>query len=336
MLKTSQTVVLTSLGTYRVPLIEDGVAFQVDYFRTRIRQGKIRLNDSRQWYRALTAKVNAASQDCQSAQNVIAMGMVEFCLDIRQSLPTTLEHDACRLESIHLDVQDLIYLQICCDVFSRFAQHHLGPDMHPDRTLPETLFRRRIVDLAVSDDTFIDPPIFRWHSQLDLLALEIVRQTYRFAGDNDTPPIARHVDMVYAWLSKAVDSIDNNSLDDDKMQDVGAGQVAPTASQEIARQLLESTLEHTTTFETMSPLEIAESQRRHQLSRNKQGVGDQGSSRQLPDIDDLGRKVAHMAVLHWRVWCELAYSEPAADEEAAETGDGEQERLGLADCEMDL
>ena len=60
-------------------------------------------------------------------------------------------------------------------------------------------------------------------------------------------------------------------------------------------------------FHQLTALQISEAQKHHQQMRQQTG-----QSRLLPFRDDIARRVAHMTVMNWRVWGDIAYlAQPA-------------------------
>jgi hypothetical protein len=76
-------------------------------------------------------------------------------------------------------------------------------------------------------------------------------------------------------------------------------------------ELEERTFAHAAIFQKQSPLQISEAQKRWQQSRHDE-------KRWRADIEDVARRVAHIAVLHWKIWAGLVYLE--GEEEAVGGG----------------
>ena len=67
-------------------------------------------------------------------------------------------------------------------------------------------------------------------------------------------------------------------------------------------KLEQMTLTHASIFQEWSPLQISEAQKHWQQSRIDKSLW-------RADAEDVARRVAHIAVLHWNVWAELVYLE---------------------------
>jgi hypothetical protein len=76
-------------------------------------------------------------------------------------------------------------------------------------------------------------------------------------------------------------------------------------------KLEERTFAHAAIFQKQSPLQISEAQKRWQQRRHDEKLW-------RADIEDVARRVAHIAVLHWKIWAGLVYLE--GEEEAVGGG----------------
>ena len=76
------------------------------------------------------------------------------------------------------------------------------------------------------------------------------------------------------------------------------------------------TFDHCAIFQDKTPLQMSEDQKQWEQARNDNKTW-------RADAEDIARRVAHMSVLHWRVWAGLVYLRDETDEMTREE-DGEQ------------
>lgn len=82
---------------------------------------------------------------------------------------------------------------------------------------------------------------------------------------------------------------------------VGAGEIASVLEQAAHR--------HARVFQNMTTLGVSEAQKVwHEHRKQKR------SWRSMPDTDDMARTLAHMAVIHWKVWADLVYLAPPEEQ----------------------
>lgn len=141
-------------------------------------------------------------------------------------------------------------------------------------------------DQSETDDT--------WRTHIDSISLDITRQAFRAADRDDAAMIADLSPHVHRVLLKAFDS-------ESKEQ---------TQAHLLTSQLQRAVLDQTALFDPLSPLEISEQQKnfqqQQQQARPSSGGGDP-QRRAAPDLEDISRRLAHISIIHWRVWRSLAY-----------------------------
>lgn len=334
------------IRTYRVPLIEDGVAFQIDYFEDRICQGRLCVEGSRKWFRDLCRTYIAADSRQQDSpppiikgRDVLVRGLISLCFDETAPFPITFKYDDARLRAMQEELTDATHLILCRTLFGLLYRHiitTISSSSTPasKSTKTPSLDTARIIPLLPHHPT--SPSSTAWTSSLPEIAMEITRQAYLAAHLGCTST----TDMVFAATHK-------------RMQEMVATEAETNANaKELARKLEDRVLHWTEVFGDMSALEVAECQRRFAESRNEGsgggwchggssggdgrgevganasangnedgGDGDEGgfegpAGRKMPDLEDVSRRVAHLVVVHWWVWRGLCY----LDEEAVGLG----------------
>ena len=325
------------IRTYRIPLIEDGVAFQIDYFEARINQRKLSVDGSKKWFQDLCRprddRVSHWFDDlCRPAgeterrlvkgRDVFVCGLVELCTTPAPRLPLTLKHDASRLRAIQQELHDEIHFRICRNVFRSIVSHLHSPNAqsphrHPPKTARFSI--SRISDLLDGDHDH-DNAVDIWRAQIDSIALDIARQAFCAVDRDDS---ALNADLFSQVRRVLLKSFDTESAEQ-------------TQAHLLMSQLQRTVLDQTALFDPLSPLEISEQQKHYQQAR----PGGSHHRRAAPDLDDISRRLAHITIIHWRVWRNLAYLDHdfciAYGVEREDCFDGEMDLDLDIDLDLDL
>jgi hypothetical protein len=196
-------------------------------------------------------------------------------------LPVTLAYDRLRMERLQEDVQDIIYLHICVHVFKAFVRQRFS-----NRGLPPGTYKTlqwRIITLVENDNSGSRNE--SWRVQIEAVAMEITRAAYVECGlkhstipDDDFESTTRYLRWAFTANSYGI------------------------LAKKLHTKLEEMTFMHASIFQEWSPLQISEAQKHWQQSRLDKSLW-------RADAEDVARRVAHIAVLHWNVWAELVYVE---------------------------
>lgn len=327
------------IRTYRVPLIEDGVAFQTDYFEARLKQGKLSVDGSkkwfqklcgsndnlpRQWFEDLRSQAEETGRRLVKGRDIFVCALTEHCTSTDSRLPITLKHDMARLTLIQQELHDEIHLRICENEYKSIIINLLKSTGHsPRRRLqkPPPFSTSRISDLLDSDsDTEIFETVDIWRAHIDSIALDVAQQAFRAVDRDDSLITADLFSHVRRVLLKAFDT----------------EYAEQTQTARLTHKLQRMVLAQTALFDPLSPLEISEQQKVYQQNRASTAAGGNGSNgdhcrRAAPDLEDIARRLAHLAVIHWRVWRTLAY----LDHEFCREHDVDPEDC-VSEMEMDL
>ncbi|OAP56808.1 hypothetical protein AYL99_08920 [Fonsecaea erecta] len=287
------------IRSFRYLLIDDTVTFQQDYFKSRIRQGELQTEESRAWYCDALEKHRQCQLDSKKASipptAALVHGILELCLCHDLELPATLAYDHKRLKEIRMDFQDTIHLDICLSVFDQVLRELLGH--HPTSTWQgvmevrvsemHMLLRNRIMDLT-DGDLEGTPMQEIWMRHASAVALELARAAIlMWPGSTFAIPDA----MVIKTTARLVAQFE-----------------AEHRNQHHARAVLRvlegSTNDQMSKFQNMTILAISQAQKQWQQDR-----ASRQQWRSLPEIEDIARRVAHIATVHWRVWADLVYLE---------------------------
>lgn len=217
-------------------------------------------------------------------------GILKQCTHAEKisKLPDTLAYDRLRIRQLQEDVQDLIYLRICVQVFRTFLRQRLDTvSQRPSATL-----QCRITTIIENDDS--DSRHESWQAQIEDVAMEITRAAYADRG-------LQHCTIPgddFEWTTTHLKGAFENEF----------GLLA----KEFHAKLEARTFAYAAIFQKRSPLQISEAQKRWQQRRHENRLW-------RADLEDVARRVAHVAVLHWKIWAGLVYLE-GEEEEVAEDG----------------
>ncbi|KAI1627096.1 T-complex protein 11-domain-containing protein [Exophiala viscosa] len=281
------------IRSFRYHLIEDTVAFQQDYFHTRLWGGKVNANASKQWYEEAVRKHHECSISITirntPAHSALIHGLVELCCSPSSVIPETLKHDQARLQTIRNEIQDVVHLVISLTVFDHFVQHILGGQRPVSTVQTQIRQTRKLLESRIMDLT--DGTMARnksitevWSQNHRAIALELTRAAWVACGRNPALLVHAEVDSKAIELSNSFRSH------------------GPTTARVLRKVLEKATHDHAKRFHKMTTLAISEDQRQwHQVRQQRQ----QGRNR--PGIEEPARMLAHVAVVHWRVWADLVY-----------------------------
>jgi len=305
------------IRSFRFHLIEDTVPFQKDHFRIRIQNRKFNVDEPREWFFQ-----NVKSHlDCQAggklpSQSPLASllhGLVEICLSNDPIFPETLKHDTSRLQTKRDQIQDIIHINICLDVFDNQIDRLVGGRFNPSCLHPilETRIKElqtRILDLTDGHLRPGETMAEMWAQHDGEIALELTNAAFS--------------------VCKRVGCVLPDSDIETTREQLSATFLEERANTSRARHLAQ-TLENKAQayahrFQSMTTLAISEAQRRSANSQC-QNQHENQQWRQMPCLDEIARSLAHVAVIHMRVWSDLVYFPDVALQE-----------IGVEDKEEDM
>lgn len=317
------------IRTFRVLLIEDTVPFLTEYFEGKINHGGIQIESARQWY--LSARDRALLEDEQKSPSssqpddmkpldALFRGISDQLLQFNPptAFPETFLFDSDRLWQLRSTIQNLINLEISWYIFESYV--HTQKRYLSARDETYTTFRTRIWSLmedgmdlssragSSADDD--DPDLRggqRWLQNMRCIALEIAR--FACAACCLDNVVA---DEVITPIESALEWHLSNESD-----------LFRYFQNTMREKVLAATLSSARKYLPLSPLAICESQRagpqapsttgpavpapNYSSSNNTPTPSNQAQAPQQYDIDRIGMRLAHMGVLHWRVWAPILY-----------------------------
>jgi hypothetical protein len=234
-------------------------------------------------------------QKCQSSVEqgrrsepveALVHGILMQCIQQQKlsKVPDTLAYDRLRIRQLQEDVQDIIYLDLCAQVFNKFLRRRFGNKTVSPKTY--ATLHWRITTIIENDDS--EARSESWQALTEDVAVEITRAAYVDYGlehcsipDGDFECTTRDLRSAFS---------DNFGL----------------LAHGLHAKLEQMTLAHAAIFQERSPLQISEAQKLWQQSRHDKKFW-------RADVEDVARRVAHMAVLHWKIWAGLVYLEEEED-----------------------
>lgn len=318
------------IRTFRVLLIEDTVPFLTEYFEGKINRGSIQIESARKWY--ISARHRAQQEDEQKSPTSsqpddmkpldalfrgISDQLVQFTPP--DNFPETFLFDSDRLWQLRSTIQNLINLEIAWYIFESYV--HTQKRYLSARDETYTTFRSRIwslmedgIDLssragsASADDE--DPDLrggTRWLQNMRSIALEIAR--FACAACCQDNVVA---DEVISPIESALEWHLSNESD-----------LFRYFQNTMHEKIMNATLIWARKYLPLSPLAICESQRTgpqppstgpaasapaaSSSTATAPASSTQSVTPQQYDIDRIGIRLAHIGVLHWRVWAPILY-----------------------------
>ncbi|KAJ6030273.1 uncharacterized protein N7446_000665 [Penicillium canescens] len=324
------------IRAFRVLLIEDTVPFLQEYFQGKINRGNFHVEPARHWYLAVRdrARQEDAQKDQTQSQNTatsetedalkpieaLFRGITDQLLQFNppDEFPETFLFDSERLWQLRSTIQNLINLDIAWYIFESYVNKHKRYLSAPEETY--STFRTRIWSLmedgidmesriasnpVANDDDPDHRGGKRWTQNMRCIALEIAR--FACAALQLDAVVA---DEVIAPIEEALEWHLSNESD-----------LFRYFQNSMRGKVLDTTLASARRYLPLSPLAICESQRTPPSSSvpvpgssssaaagsGSAGASSQQLTSQVSDIERIGMRLAHMGVLHWRVWAPLLY-----------------------------
>lgn len=272
--------------SFKLLLIADTVPFLRDCFTKMIGNQQFDASSSKQWFAHVCKLENF--QD-KPVFDRFVFGLVQLCCRSSDSYPSTFNYDKDRLQLLRNDVCDLVHLEICLKTFRELYRAQQGKA--PSRAAVQTL-SERLIQLSTSEDGInegIEP-----HRKN--IALELARASL---GAGSTSARISPSDLAKMKVSEADEHLKRNlrQLYDSQLTDV-------------VHRLNKCTLHHAHRLAKLpDTLAISNNQRAWSIQRSETGLST------TPDIEDISRRLAHIAVIHWQVWSDLVYlGEPTGHE----------------------
>ncbi|KAL2867927.1 TCP11 family protein [Aspergillus lucknowensis] len=274
------------IRAFRVLLVEDTIPFLQEYFKSKIERDNFRVESSRLWYQGLLERElrrmeNPTQTDGFGPLSLLLQGLSELLLQFNSpdGFPETFVFDSDRLWGLRACLQNAISLEICWYILGSYVQSQKRTIPAPAQTY--ATFRSRIGTLMEeNEDCTRGSP--RWLKNVRCIALEISRfASIACCGDATISDDAiLQIEGMLEW---------HLSNEEGLFQ---------SFQSPLRKKLLDATLGLAKRYLNMSPLAICEAQRHPPHSPIDQ---------QHYDIERISMRLAHIGVLHWRVWAPILY-----------------------------
>ena len=202
-------------------------------------------------------------------------------------MPESFEFDSKRIELIGSDIRDLIYLRMATVVFDELRLWLTAGRAHP--APPEIFIDLQVRILAIVDEQADseDP----WETSSADVALEVTRAAYTFCGSSEV----RVRDSVIQRAHFRLNGLRS-----------GGRPECARIKDNLQAELTVKAIHYAQVFNDKAPLEMSKAQQqwRQQRERNT-------SLSPLPEIEDVARRIAHVGIIHWKIWANLVYLDDA-------------------------
>lgn len=268
--------------SFKLLLIADTVPFLQDCFSKMCEDQQIDLKSSRKWFMDLQKR-----EHCQKKSDFdnFLSGSVALCRFPLKWLPTTFSYDKDRLACLRHEVLDLTQLRICMNHFEQLALAQKGrrPTVVEAANITDRFLRFISSDDATNESEAVD-------CHVEEIAAEIVRAvSVMSTGVQPQTPeqVTCQVDV-----QQAIDELEDRL----KREQF-------SVMSEVIEELTERTAYHASQFQKLDTLQMSNAQRVWSTNRALKNF------LPAPDMEDIARRLAHIIIIHWSVWVNLAYLE---------------------------
>lgn len=275
--------------------MEDTIPFLQDYFFRRMATGEFKADDARTWYLSIPKQVTDLSREAEDRAffppAVLLRGLCELLLQFDEpaSYPQTFQFDLHRLWQLRVTLQHLIHIDVCWSILEHLINR---AECRASRRHIYSRFRSRISCLLdTSSDSGSDNLGTRLPNAANV-ALEIARLAHEARSGHASPK-----DVPNSLITEAEKSIKRHLATESPVFRHYRGI--------LRHELLTETYQLARKYINMSPLAICESQRARVAAAPSMALGRTQRQREIVVI---AMKLAHIGVLHWRVWGPLLYA----------------------------
>ena len=268
-----QDVANFQLRTFRFPLISDTVSYFRNDILERTMQGTIDIRGCQMWYqrnRSSNSSLSDSAEEYATLFNAL-LGWLVLAPDT-YILPESFQLEMERLTLLRRDLQDLLHLKQCIVVFKELCRCcNSGRRVeHSEQTLHE--LQVRILAIVPSDGI---EGFDRWLVSSEEVALEIIRAAFLVCEVPSTVIGDIIIRSTAKGLSKRVAKIAHSKLE----------------------STLDPTVRQAHVFDQMTTLNLSMEQINWANRQKELKV-----INPLPVLEDIVRRLAHIGVLHWRIW----------------------------------
>lgn len=283
-------------------LVEDTIHFEHTYFARKIADRQIDTDSARLWYLRNSSRIPQGTLNLQDGISRFVWALVRELLDseISRSWPSTFRFDIHRLRMLHIEVQDFISVEFCCKVLDRWHRR-LGRG-HVSENVKHTLRDSITAILGEGPD--------RWEIAIPNLSSEIARiaLSHRACTWSKFCNFAYSIQTELSMHCVLATQRSSNHLNG-RRREMGAA--------------LFQSVHHL----VKKHIHSSPSAMLNALVKPNMG-GDPAYYSAPARFDDISRRVAHIACLHWNVWGPIVYEEVLTHEDADEDSSSGRSRSG--------
>lgn len=277
----------------RAVLIEDGVNFQQKYHLTRMHYGRLDSSKARRWFlREHNRHLTSNPQPDKIRVFVAALFKSLLSQSSLSSMPETFSLDSDRLRTMRADLHNLIYTNICLEVFDNDLCQSVGEET---RNKAKNKFKATLPSLVGDSRRFVECA--------SNIAVEIVRQSLEAEKSADKFD-ARRTELAEGRLECELVS---TSIHFNRQAKQLYSTFAPRLEKMIRENLPLTPL-------TLHDKMFAPSPSRVTLG-NPSAAEKVTTAQQSKSIEAVLGRICHVAVLHWHIWSPLVYD--VQEEEAS-------------------
>ena len=265
-------------------MIDDSVHFEQKYFLRKIAAGVMHVAQAQNWFATIVRNELHNLDASEVHLAVFSRSIIDMVMSNDSTFPTTFTFDFDRLQVLQVQFRRCVFQVICKEAFFKCLST-IGYVATPSPNTCLSLLHRvsNIGDLCSAENTR--------HEYVNRVALEIVREAYR-VRTLESLPNETLVDRTQSYLLHALQRDSNIlqhleeclCLDLEDMIDVELEQI----SKLTPLQLLDRYAPSKVHMSSNTPLEP-------------------------DDLQNIAHQIAHITVLHWRVWGPILYLQPRVD-----------------------
>ncbi|KAL0263255.1 Protein SOSEKI 1 [Diplodia seriata] len=286
----------------RALLIEDTINFEQKYHLDRISRRRILVERSQCWFaqHAITCRSIPADRSVRDrGLRVIVRGLLSLLTssDRQGSFPETFYLDFDRLRVLRAEFRDQVYLGVAIDTFKSLLRR-----MGFARSVPGNhvqALREAVSAIVVVNEVAGTNSNQHWLVNIDNISVEIVRHALSLCGAETN----YDADLVDATAERLQHLIRPEF-----------GMVFHEQASAMRESLAARVTRSTESFVSSSPVDIFNSLIASPAASAVCAISNQDEPEgpEAEYLDDIARRITHIAVLHWRIWGTIVYSQTAA------------------------
>lgn len=291
-------------------LIDETVNFERSYHLVNVQGSHRRLNHAaaHRWYTAelerytqLTTPRQKNTSKVGTAVLVRGIARILFSNDNRCDFPDTFYLDYDRLRTLRSEIDYNIYFEICFDLFGQ-----LSNDFGFSGIIPSTSKQALRTSLAAIMGDYCSSSPSPWWMNSEHISAELIRQALILS--NRTP---KYNSRILEDTNRTLRAMYETSYE--KHSNILKKLVTEQTLPSIQRNLSSSPMDLYNTFVSVS----SSSSSRLSPVANPSGAGELTPSPQPDHVTNFSNRLAHILILHWRVWGDMVYlteEESSSDE----------------------